>query len=511
MIRKYSSFVFTMCMVSMALTVAFSFRKKSSKNDIQQQIAKPNIVYILADDLGYGDIAYLNKKSQIETPNLDKLGRDGLVFTDAHSGSAVCSPTRYGILTGRYAFRSRLKKGVLGGYSPMLIEPERFTIADLLKKAGYQTGVIGKWHLGLDWAPVNPSKKVDAKVYDDWTTTENLDIKKGIVKGPNDLGFDYSYIIPSSLDIPPYIYLENGKPTDDNLINVAGNKAPRGVFWRDGNGSESFRIEKTLNVFEQKAKKFLVDASHTSGKPFFLYLPLSSPHTPWLPSDKFKGKSKAGLYGDFVMHTDAIVGNVLKTLDSLGLSENTLVIFTSDNGADWKPGDKQLYPGHQANYIFRGQKSDIWEGGHHIPFLARWPKVIKKGSSTGQTICLTDFLATAASITNQKLPEDAAQDSFNFYSVLKNTSEKKPVRQSIIHHSIEGMFAIRRGKWKFVDGKGSGGWSSKGDISDPDGQLYNLEIDPAESKNLYHENEVVAKELKELLEKQKNLGYSRKL
>ncbi|WP_254560225.1 sulfatase-like hydrolase/transferase [Dyadobacter diqingensis] len=511
MVHKYSSLIFTMLMIVMTLTVAFSFRKDRQKNDRSQQKSQPNIVYILADDMGYGDIRYLNNKSQIETPNLDKLGREGIVFTDAHSGSAVCSPTRYGILTGRYAFRSRLKKGVLGGYSPMLIEPDRFTVADLLKKAGYQTAVIGKWHLGLDWTPADPSRKVDAAVYDDWTTTENLDIAKGVVKGPNDLGFDYSYIIPSSLDIPPYIYLENGKPVDSKITNITGNKTPRGVFWRDGNGSESFKIEKSLDIFGQKAKAFLADSRKTSGKPFFLYLPLSSPHTPWLPSDKFKGKSKAGLYGDFVSHTDAVVGEVIKTLDSLGLGENTLVIFTSDNGADWKPGDKQLYPAHQANYIFRGQKSDIWEGGHHVPFIARWPKVISKGSKSAQTICLTDLLATTAAITNQKLPDTAAQDSFDFYAVLKNPKEQKTVRESIIHHSIEGMFAIRRGKWKFIDGKGSGGWSSKGDATDPAGQLYDLEADPEESKNVYDQNTSIVEELKGLLEKQKNQGFSRRL
>ena len=393
----------------------------------------------------------------------------------------------------------------------MLIEPDRFTVADLLKKAGYETAVIGKWHLGLDWAPADPSRKVDAAVYDDWTNTENLDITKGVVKGPNNLGFDYSYIIPSSLDIPPYIYLENGKPVDNKITNITGNKTPRGVFWRDGNGSESFKIEKSLDVFGQQAKTFLAGAHRTSGKPFFLYLPLSSPHTPWLPSEKFKGKSKAGLYGDFVAHTDAVVGEVIKTLDSLGLGENTLIIFTSDNGADWKPGDKQLYPAHQANHIFRGQKSDIWEGGHHVPFIARWPKVISKGSKTEQTICLTDMLATAAAITNQKLPDDAAQDSFDFYAVLKDPKEQKALRESIIHHSIEGMFAIRKGKWKFIDGKGSGGWSSKGDVTDSMGQLYDLEADPGESKNLYDQNTAVVKELKSILEKQKNQGFSRRL
>ena len=507
MFRIHIKLTILLLFAGFALIAVLGFTWQDGEKHMKKAANRPNIIYILADDMGYGDVKYLNPEAQLQTPNLDKLAGEGMVFTDAHSGSAVCTPTRYGIITGRYAFRSRLKRGVLGGYSPALIEENRFTVADLLKSAGYQTGVIGKWHLGLDWVKQDAAKMIDPEVYNNWEVTENLNIAQGVSKGPNDLGFDFSYIIPGSLDIAPYVYLRNGKPVDNKLVELQGVKEPRGVFYRTGQASESFDIDHTLQNFGQQAQHFLIENSKTD-KPFFLYLPLSSPHTPWLPSADFKGKSKAGIYGDFVMQTDAVIGNVIKTLDSLGLSENTLVIFTSDNGADWKPGDKKLFPEHQANYIFRGEKSDIWEGGHHVPFIARWPKVVKKGGKSAQTICLTDLMATVAAITEQKLPADAGQDSFSFYTLLKNASEKKAVRESTIHHSIEGMFAIRKGKWKFIDGRGSGGWSAKGEDSEPAGQLYDLEKDPVERKNLYSEYPDVVKELTGLLEKQKNQGYS---
>ncbi|WP_026350791.1 sulfatase family protein [Dyadobacter beijingensis] len=508
MLRTYPNLTYTLLMLLLATSAMLVFRKKGFADGT---VRHPNVIYILADDLGYGDLSCLNPQSQIKTPNLDRLAGQGMVFTDAHSGSAVCTPTRYGILTGRYAFRSRLKKGVLGGYSPMLIERERFTVADLMKKAGYRTGVIGKWHLGLDWVKTDPTKTTDPTVYDDWTSTENLSIAKGTTGGPNDLGFDYSYVIPASLDIAPYIYVRNGKPADNAIVDIPGQKEPRGVFWRDGKGSASFRIPGTLDVFGQEARQFIIDAGKNKSKPFFLYLPLSAPHTPWVPSEKYKNTSNAGLYGDFVQHTDAVVGQLMHTLDSLGLADNTLVIFTSDNGADWKPGDKQAFPAHDANYIFKGEKSDIWEGGHHVPFIARWPAGIEKGTQTAQTICLADLMATLAAITGQKLDRNAGQDSFSFASLFRAPDEAKPVRPSIIHHSVEGMFAIRKGKWKFIDGKGSGGWSSKGAPTDPAGQLYDLESDPRETVNLYEKQPELVKELKALLEKQKAQGYTRAL
>jgi arylsulfatase A len=300
-----------------------------------------------------------------------------------------------------------------------------------------------------------------------WPNGNGINVEKPLVNSPNDVGFDYSYIIPASLDMPPYVYFDDKKPTERGIVQLEGSKYPRGVFWREGKASANFNIHATLDHFSKKATDF-ISKSARSEKPFFLYLPLTGPHTPWLPSQRFKGKSKAGIYGDFVAHTDAVVGEVMHTLDSLGITGNTLVIFTSDNGADWKPGDKQLFPAHQANYIFRGQKSDIWEGGHRVPFLASWPMGIKPGRQTSNTICLTDLLATFATITHQKIPASAAQDSFDFSTVLTNNAPVNPTRQSIIHHSIKGMFALRKGKWKYIEGKGSGGWSGR---QFPDGRF----------------------------------------
>ncbi|QIP12971.1 arylsulfatase [Spirosoma aureum] len=489
---------------------ALSFRNALT-NEPGAKINQPNIVVILADDMGYGDIRAYNPESQIPTPNLDKLAVGGLRFTDAHSGSSVCTPTRYGLITGRYSFRSSLKKGVLGGYSPPLIENDRFTIADLLNNAGYHTGIVGKWHLGLSFAidSVITSTNSPADSTFDWPNGNGINVEKPLLNSPNELGFDYSYIISASLDMPPYVYFDDKKPTEQGIIKLEGSKYPRGVFWREGKASPNFNIHGTLDHFSKKATEF-ISKSARSEKPFFLYLPLTGPHTPWLPSQRFKGKSKAGIYGDFVAHTDAVVGEVMHTLDSLGITDNTLIIFTSDNGADWKPGDKKLFPAHQANYIFRGQKSDIWEGGHRVPFLASWPGNIKPGRQTSNTICLTDLLATFATITHQKIPASAAQDSFDFSTVLTNNAPVNPTRQSIIHHSINGMFALRKGKWKYIEGKGSGGWSEDNSpTADLQAQLYDLETDPTESKNVIKSFPDIARNLDSELQKQKKSGYTR--
>ena len=460
--------------------------------------ARPNIVVVLADDMGFGDVQSNNPKAQTTTPHLNQLGQEGLRFTDVHSGSSVCTPTRYGLITGRYAFRSSLKKGVLNGYSPALIEADRFTIADLMKQAGYQTAVIGKWHLGLSWSGQNNQ-----------TADENINVRASLALGPNNLEFDYSYIVPASLDMPPYIYLENGAITDRTLVNIAGNKEPRGVFWRPGKASKSFDLESALNQINSKAQDYLENVGKAK-TPFFLYLPLPSPHTPWLPGKSFKGTSSAGLYGDYVAHTDNVVQRVLNALDRLGLKENTLVIFTSDNGADWKPDDLKKFPRHQANYIYRGEKSDIWEGGHRVPFLVRWPEAIKTARTVNQTICLTDLMATFASLTRQSLPANSGQDSFNFSSLLTDQPSGNVIRESTIHHSIDGMFAIRKGKWKYVDGAGSGGWSAdESATKNFPAQLYDLDSDPKETTNLLKSQTVMVNELKALLQKQQSQGYTR--
>ncbi len=471
------------------------------KNDsVNVRLGKkhPNIVFIMADDMGYGDVKYLNPDSKIPTPNIDKLAAEGMLFTDAHSPSAVCTPTRYGVLTGRYCWRSRLKSGVLGGYSRRLIEADRMTVASMLKDHGYRTACVGKWHLGL-------------------TDTQPVDYSKPLNPGPNEAGFDYWFGVPASLDMAPYCYIENGLPTEPLTGHLNGEPMPR--FYREGDASPRFDVDDVMPDITEKASWFIDDhkANHADN-PFFLYFPLTAPHTPWLPLGKNNQRSEAGVYGDFVTLVDSAVGQVMKTLEKNGFKDNTLIIITSDNGShisqigNFNNGisDGSLYNfGHDANYVYRGQKSDIWDGGHRVPFIARWPGVVQPGSQTEETICLVDLTATCAAIIGYQLPNDAAEDSYSFLPVLQGKSLSEPIREATVHHSVDGEFAIRKGKWKFVDCEGSGGWSNGGDGLS--GQLYDMVADPKEENNLYESpaHQSVINGLKALLEQYKSQGYSR--
>lgn len=474
---------------------------------------RPNIIYILADDLGYGDLSALNPDSKIETPHIDRLVHEGLSFTDAHSPSAVCTPTRYGILTGRYSWRSRLKSGVLVGVDSVLIEPGRRTVGTLLQESGYHTAGIGKWHLGLNWVTKSP----DHPLYeggDKWQVARtNIDYTKPVTKGPKDLGFDYSFIIPSSLDIMPYCYLENNhvvEPADDFTEGKDPGVAGRGTFWRPGEVSPGFRHDEVMFTFTEKAVRY-VEGRAATGQPFFLYLPLSAPHTPWLPTDRFKDTSEAGDYGDFVRLVDWSVGQLLSTLDSLNLTDETLIMLTSDNGADWRETDKDQFD-HLANAGFRGRKADIWEAGHRIPFIARWPGVIAPNTRTDALTSLTDLTATLAALLGRDLDEQTAEDSYNLLPVLQGQTLDAPIREAIVHHSLDGMFAIRKGEWKLILGRGSGGFTAPRRYTpqpdEPAGQLYNLAADPAETTNLYNERPALVAELTALLEQYQREGRS---
>ena len=471
--------------VSLALTVL-----------AQAQTARqrPNIVIMLADDMGWGDPGCYNPQSKTPTPNIDQLARQGMRFTDAHSTSSVCTPTRYALLTGRYAWRTHLKKGVLQGYDPMLIESGRLTIASLLKAQGYKTGAVGKWHLGFG-------------------NTKPVDYAKPLTPGPNTIGFDYFFGIPSSLDFTPYVYVENEAVTEAPSATVADSKSQRegGTgFWRGGPIAPSLKHADVLGTLTDKAVGFI--QRQTKVQPFFLYFPLTAPHTPWLPLGEWKGKSGAGDYGDFVMQTDAMVGRVLQALQDAGFSENTLVIFTSDNGAHWLPEDIKRY-NHAANGPWRGQKSDIWEAGHRIPFIARWPGKIKAGSVNDELIGLIDLPATAAAIVNQKLPQGAAEDSYNLMPTLLQGQQKRPLREALIHHSGDGLFAIRQGDWKLAFGLGSRGFSEPKEIKPQpggaQGQLYNLKDDPTEQNNLWLQKPDVVARMSALLKKYQDEGHSR--
>ncbi|MDX2151977.1 MAG: arylsulfatase [Bryobacteraceae bacterium] len=436
---------------------------------------RPNIVYILADDLGWGDLRCYNPESEIAMPHANRLASEGVRFTDMHSPSSVCTPTRYGILTGRYCWRSRLKNGVLWGYSPNLIEPGRMTVASLLRARGYTTAGIGKWHLGLG---------ADEK------TNYSLPLRPC----PVDHGFDYFFGIPASLDMEPYLYFENDRVVEQPSAHTRGQDTPRGVFYRPGPIAPHFKVEEVLATLAGKAVEYL---RRRHEKPYFLYLPLTAPHTPWLPAAQYKGTSTAGIYGDFVSMTDDAIGRVLAAIDPT----NTLVILTSDNGAHWTPEDRARFT-HRANAHWRGQKADIHEAGHRVPFLVRWPGRLPGGTVNGRLACLTDLMATLAAITGAKLPASAGEDSFDLFASQNG-------REAVVHHSSQGMFAIREKNWKLILGRGSGGFTSPAfEKGASGGQLYDLSADPAESANLYAERPEVVERLTRLLEQYQRDGRS---
>ncbi|BDD12542.1 arylsulfatase (plasmid) [Fulvitalea axinellae] len=455
----------------------------------------PNIIYVLADDLGIGDVSCFYDKGKIKTPHLDRMAAEGMRFTDAHTSSSVCTPTRYGILTGRYNWRSTLKKSVLGGYSPALIPEDRSTVASMLSDAGYNTSYIGKWHLGWGW-----QKGADGKV----------DFSKPITDSPNERGFDYAYGHCGSLDMAPYVYVENGKSTmvpTKTTVNKGGS-----AWWRKGLTADDFVHEQvTPNFFARAINKVKEQAN--GDKPFFIYLPLPSPHTPVLPIKEFQGKSGLNPYADFVMQVDDHMGKLLQTLKDVGIEDNTLIIFTSDNGCSPAAKMNELQDkGHYPSAQFRGHKADIFEGGHRVPFIVKWPARIKGGQVSDKTICTTDFMATCADIVGHKLKDNEGEDSYSMIPLLKRPNSKKFKRDYTIHHSIAGRFAIRQGDWKLAMCKGSGGWSAprpprkgkpapEGWDEMPDFQLYNLKDDPGEKNNLFEKEPEKARELKALLMK----------
>ncbi|WP_430972992.1 sulfatase family protein [Sunxiuqinia rutila] len=467
----------------------------------ESQLPKPNIIYVLADDMGYGDVTAYNPDSKIETPNLDRMAQQGVRFTDAHTSSSVCTPTRYGILTGRYNWRSPLKSGVLTGKSKALIPTERTTVASLLQQQGYHTAFIGKWHLGWNWQLKDPEKAGgegwDAQDFD------NIDFSKPVTHSPNDLGFDYAYGHSGSLDMAPYVYVENGLATaiPDSVSENTGKYS----WWRKGPTSSDFDHEDVTPNFFRRAIA-LVGQQAQEDKPFFLYLALPSPHTPILPTAEWQDKSGLNPYGDFVMMVDDWMGKLLASLEENGIEENTLIIFTTDNGCSPAAKIEELTAkGHYPSGVFRGHKADIFEGGHRVPFIAQWPAKIKAGLVSDETICTTDLLATCAEITNYQLADNEGEDSYSLMPVFEQAALQKPLREATVHHSINGSFAIRQGDWKLIMCPGSGGWSfprpeNKAVIDTlPPIQLYNLKEDPSETQNLQAQHPELVDQLKTLL------------
>lgn len=442
---------------------------------------RPNIVLIMADDMGYGDPACYNTESKCVTPNIDRLANEGMRFTDAHTAGAVCVPSRYGLLTGRYPFRRSMNSRV-----QPVIDADRLTLPAMLKSAGYDTSMVGKWHLGFEGGP-------------------DYDYSKPMLGGPANRGFNRFFGMHASLDIPPYFYMAGTAPVlpPTDVVgdsNTAGWSKIQGAFWRGGPVAPDFKHDEVLDRF---ANETLIEVSRLSQSetPFFLYMALPAPHTPWLPAEKFRGIGEAGMYSEFVAHVDDVIGRVLFALDQHQLKQNTIVIFTSDNGPVWYDVDKENC-GHASVGALRGMKGDAWEGGHRVPFIVRWPSVVAADSTSDHLIGFVDTLATVAEMLGVELPENAAEDSVSFLSSLKQTAKASSRESIVLHHSGT---VIRDGNWKLINHLGSGGFSPprkvKAEKNGPRGQLYNLKDDLGETKNLWQqEPERVEKMLNMLAE-----------
>ncbi len=441
---------------------------------------RPNIIFLICDDLGYGDVHCLNPEhGKIATPCADKLASEGMIFTDAHSGSSVCTPTRYGVMTGRYSWRTTLQSGVVTGFAPSLIDADRPTVAGFLKQQGYHTAIIGKWHLNFQYLDPKSGQPYSAKRFD------TPPVGATIPDGPVSRGFDSYHGFHHARDMEAVI--ENDRVIEhDDVIHM-------------------------LPRLQRKAVEY-IDSRKGQSEPFFLYLPLGSPHTPIVPSPEWQGKSGLGDYGDFVMQTDAVVGAVSDALERNGLTENTLIIFTSDNGCSKAAGiEKLAAQGHKVSAHLRGSKADIWDGGHRVPFIVRWPGTVAAGSTSDQLICLVDFFATAADIVGSPTPAGSCEDSVSFLPALKG----EPIdstRHGVIHHSISGHFAYRQGPWKLCLARASGGWSSptekQAPKDAPKGQLYDMRDDIGETTNLFESKPEIVNELLTLLQADIERGRS---
>lgn len=466
----------------------------------EQTKSKPNIVIIYTDDQGYGDVSALNANAKFRTPNIDKIANEGVVFTDGHSSDAVCTPSRYTLLTGRYSWRTSLKKGVLNADGPCLIEKNRMTIATMLKQQGYSTAMVGKWHLQMDFVGEKGKGR-------DWS--------QPFKEGPIEHGFDYFFGIAASMNFGVLTFLENNRVLDPPVLYTKKKMdvTPRTYRMTPPYKTEiakgnvevapSFNDELVLETITGKAVEYINKSASDAknNKPFFLYFPLTSPHLPHCTHPDFQGRSKCGNYGDFMVETDYRVGQVLDALKANGLEENTLVIFSADNGAETNYEYQRDTYDHWSCMNFKGGKRDIYEGGHHVPFLMRWPNVIKAGSVVNAPVCQSDYFATIADIVGGEIPDNAAEDSYSLYPLVKNESSKKyESNRAVIHHSFTGHFAIRQGKWKLNMLRGSGGSLKPKMIIPEDGdatyELYNIEKDPGETNNLYFEQPEIVKELK---------------
>jgi arylsulfatase A len=456
----------------------------ASLADLGAAEPRPNILVIYTDDQGFGDASCYNPQSKIQTPNLDKLAAGGMRFTDAHCSDSVCTPSRYSLLTGRYSWRTTLKRGVFGAEQPCLIADGRMTLASLCRDHGYATAMVGKWHLGMDFPGDEGAR--------DWS--------QPVKDMPLDKGFDYFFGIPASLNygvlawfegrfakVPPTVFTKK-KP---NQLNPGDYRImPPYEPKLTGNLMEvapDFVDAQCLTRFTDKAIEYIHGrAKATDGNPFFLYLAYTSPHLPVIPLEQFRGKSGCGAYGDFMMETDWHIGRVMEALEAAGITRNTLIVFSSDNGPEnpWRKRIKQHQ--HYSSGPYRDGKRSIYEGGHRVPFIVRWPEVVKPGSVWDGVVCQSDLLATFADILGTKLPDNAGEDSVSFHGALTGKAGSKD-RLPVIHHSSKGRFAVREGKWKLIMEHASA----------PQRELYDLDADPGERTNIIAQHADIASRLTE--------------
>lgn len=484
-------------LLSLALSAGFCLADAAA--------AQPNVVIILADDLGYGDVQCNNpQRGKIPTPNIDKLAAQGMRFTDGHSSSGVCSPSRYTLLTGRYHWRSRLQQGIVGYLERPLIAPDRLTLASLLKQHGYHSACIGKWHLGWDWDITPEERKMLApgRGKAPVVTEEHREVwrevyAKPIGGGPTTRGFD-EYFGTDVPNWPPYCFIEKDRTVGIPSEFLPGDLLKGHLASIGGPALEGWKLEGILPELTRRACDFITRRSETK-EPFFLYMPLTTPHTPLAVNAEWQGKSGLGMpVADLIMETDAAVGRVMEAIEKSGAAENTLLLFSSDNGFAAYTGAKALEAqGHFPSGPLRGYKTEAFEGGHRIPFIIRWPAVVKAGSVCAQLVHHADMMATVADVVGHKLPANAAEDSFSLMPLLRG--EEGPVREHAISHSSSGLASLRKGTWKLIAGGGEG---------EVKGQLYDLAADLGETKNLFAANPERAAEMLALMDKLVNEGRS---
>jgi arylsulfatase A len=443
-------------------------------------VRHPHVLLVLLDDMGYGDAGCFNVGSKIATPSLDRLAREGLRFTDAHAAGPLCHPSRYGLMTGEFPVRTDVS---VWPRQPLIREGQ-VTVASMLRSRGYRTAMVGKWHLGF--------------------AEEGYD--RALRGGPVDRGFESFFGIRASTDIPPYFYIRGDRAVEPPSGRIGASSTDgwspiQGAFWREGGIAPGLDLAEVLPRFTEEAEGVIRRHGAEAGeKPLFLYVAFPAPHTPWLPAEEDRGKSGAGLYGDFVVMVDRMVGRLLGALDEAGMTDDTLVILTSDNGPVWYEADVERF-GHDSAGGWRGMKGDAWEAGHRMPFIVRWPGRVKRGQVSRQMICFTDVLATLAEVTGDRLPKWQGRDSVSFLPVLLGDQpEGEAIRGPVVMQSASGLMMVRSGDWKLIDGRGSGGFSGRGksgvDAGDAEGQLYHLREDPGETKNLFLQRADVVERLR---------------